>query len=88
VIIELAVSQPQIEQAEKPSARRRAPVTDARRTTMKHLIRAAIIGIALATNGVVSAEANSFAESYFKKIQLEGSVLPDMVYEDKRLNGI
>ncbi len=55
---------------------------------MKHLIRAAIIGIALATNGVVSAEANSFAESYFKKIQLEGSVLPDMVYEDKRLNGI
>lgn len=55
---------------------------------MKHLILAAIIGIALATNGVVSAEAGSFAEDYFKKIHLEGGVLPDMVYEDKRLNGI
>ncbi len=55
---------------------------------MKHLILAAIIGITLATNGVATVGPRSFAEDYFKKIQLDGSVLPDMVYEDKRLNGI
>ena len=56
---------------------------------MKSIIATALAALALAATTSVGANAGSFSEDFFKQLQFErgGGLIPDAVYEDRRLNG-
>lgn len=54
---------------------------------MKSIIATALVALAIATTGAVTANAASFAEEVFTKQQRDGSLVPEKIFEDVRLNG-
>ncbi len=55
---------------------------------MKSIIATALVALAIATSGAVTANASTFAEDFFKQLQeRSGGNFPDKFFEDLQLNG-
>ncbi len=55
---------------------------------MKSIIATALVALAIATSGAVTANASTFAEDFFKQLQeRSGGLVPEKLFEDIQRNG-